>query len=337
MTGPVAASVSGGPTTWTLDPAVTLTDGETCTLTIDKDAVHDQDGNDPPDTMVASFVVGFSANDACLDAYTAAYDIQGSGSAAAITGTVTTQGVVVGDFEGTAANSGFFLQDLTGDGDPATSDGIFVFTGSSNLVSVGQVVRVTGFAHERFDQTALNGSSSNTAAVPAANIIGCGTGSVAATDVTLPFDSLGYPERYEGMLVRFPQSLVIAEYFNYDRFGEIVLAQPLDGEPARSAGQRSTPPARQPTRGPPRTPAAGSRSTTPRARRTRRSCDIPTATRSRWPTGSGAATSSRTPPASSASTSACTASTRPPAPTTPPRTRGPRRPRPWAAPSVRRR
>ncbi len=32
------------------------------------------------------------------------------------------------------------------------------------------------------------------------------------------------------MLVRFPQSLVIAEYFNYDRFGEIVLALPLPGE-----------------------------------------------------------------------------------------------------------
>ena len=32
------------------------------------------------------------------------------------------------------------------------------------------------------------------------------------------------------MLVRFPQPLVIAEYFNYDRFGEIVLALPLDGE-----------------------------------------------------------------------------------------------------------
>jgi predicted extracellular nuclease len=30
--------------------------------------------------------------------------------------------------------------------------------------------------------------------------------------------------------VRFPQSLVIAEYFNYDRFGELVLALPLDGE-----------------------------------------------------------------------------------------------------------
>ena len=37
------------------------------------------------------------------------------------------------------------------------------------------------------------------------------------TDVTLPFATPTFPERYEGMLVRFPQSLVISEYFNYDR------------------------------------------------------------------------------------------------------------------------
>ncbi len=32
------------------------------------------------------------------------------------------------------------------------------------------------------------------------------------------------------MSVRFPQPLVISEYFNYDQFGEVVLALPLDGE-----------------------------------------------------------------------------------------------------------
>ena len=85
---------------------------------------------------------------------------------------------MVGDFEGQRRQQGFYIQDLTGDGDPATSDGIFVFTGSSNLVSVGQVVRVTGFARERFDQTTLNGSNSDASAVPAANIVNCGTGSV---------------------------------------------------------------------------------------------------------------------------------------------------------------
>jgi uncharacterized protein len=166
----------------------------------------------------------------CTQTFTPIYSIQGSGTSAAITGNVTTQGVVVGDFEGTAAASGFYLQDLSGDANAATSDGIFVFTGSSNLVNAGDVVRVTGFARERFNLTAINGSDSNNAAVPAANIINCGTGSVAATDVTMPFSSATFPERYEGMLVRFPQPLVIAEYFNYDRFGEIVLALPLDGE-----------------------------------------------------------------------------------------------------------
>jgi predicted extracellular nuclease len=109
--------------------------------------------------------------DFCALPYTPIYQIQGSGLSAAITGNVTTQGVVVGDFEGTASASGFYLQDSTGDGDASTSDGIFVFTGSADLVSVGDVVRVTGFARERFNQTTLNGSNSNTAAVPAANIV----------------------------------------------------------------------------------------------------------------------------------------------------------------------
>ena len=101
----------------------------------------------------------------CDDPFTPIYLIQGSGSTAALTGTRTTEGVVVGDFEGTAANSGFFIQDPIGDGDAATSDGIFVFTGSANTVDAGDYVRVTGFARERFNQTAFNGTNSNTSPV----------------------------------------------------------------------------------------------------------------------------------------------------------------------------
>jgi len=232
VSGPsgVATAFSGGPTTFTLDPGVALTNGETCTLTVLADQVSDQDANDPPDNMVFNFIVGFSPFDVCATSFTPIYTIQGSGLSTPIPGVVTTKGVVVGDFEGTASASGFYIQDLTGDGDPATSDGIFVMTGSSNLVNIGDVVRVTGYARERFNQTTLNGTNSNSSAVPAANIINCGTGLVAPTDVTMPFADANYPERYEGMLVRFPQALVIAEYFNYDRFGEIVLAQPLAGE-----------------------------------------------------------------------------------------------------------
>ena len=160
----------------------------------------------------------------------AAYSIQGTGPSAAITGTVTTQGVVVGDFETGIGLQGFYLQDASGDGNPATSDGIFVFTGTGNTVSAGQLVRVTGFARERFGQTALDGSDSNSAAVPAGNIVNCRTGATTPTTVTMPFASPTSPEAFQGMSVRLPQALVISEYFNYDRFGELVLALPLPGE-----------------------------------------------------------------------------------------------------------
>ncbi|MCA9898506.1 MAG: ExeM/NucH family extracellular endonuclease [Ardenticatenaceae bacterium] len=232
ISGPsgVPVSFSGGPTDFTIDPGVPLVNSESCTLTILANQVTDQDGIDPPDNMVMNFVVGFSPYDVCTASFTPIYAIQGSGLSAAITGMVTTKGVVVGDFEGSGSQSGFYIQDLTGDGDGATSDGIFVYTGSANLVSAGQVVRVTGYARERFSQTTLNGSNSNSSAVSAANIVPCGSGSVAPTDVTMPFADATYLERFEGMAVRFPQPLVISEYFNYDRFGEMVLALPLAGE-----------------------------------------------------------------------------------------------------------
>lgn len=231
VSGPaIPTAYSGGPATFTLDPALSLVHGESCTLTILAGAVTDQDGNDPPDNMALDFIVGFQPFDVCQAPYTPIYQIQGSGLSAAITGNVTTMGVVVGDFEGTAATSGFFLQDLSGDGDPATSDGIFVYTANNDFVSPGQVVRVSGYARERFNLTTLNGSNSNNSPVAPNNVIICGAGSVAPTDVFLPFASADEPERFEGMLVRLPQAMTIAEYFNYDRFGEVVLALPLDGE-----------------------------------------------------------------------------------------------------------
>ena len=229
--GNVTATVTGGPTTFTLDPSVTLVHQDACTLTVLAAQVSDQDALDPPDNMAANHSVGFSPYDVCAATYTPAYQIQGSGSSVATPGNVTTKGVVAGDFEGTAAVGGFYLQDAAGDGNPGTSDGIFVYTGNADLVSAGQVVVVKGYARERYGQTSLNGSNSDAAAVPAANVWICGTDvTVAPTDVSMPFASADFPERYEGMLARFPQDLVISEYFNYDRYGEIVLALPLAGE-----------------------------------------------------------------------------------------------------------
>ena len=231
--GDFPAAVSGGPITFTLDPVVDLPHGESCTLTVLASAVTDVDAADPPDNMTVNVSVGFSPLDACAAPYTSVSAIQGTGSDAAVTGTVTTQGVVVGDFEGppNVGLQGFYLQDPVGDGNDLTSDGIFVFTGNVNTVSAGELVRVTGFARERFNQTTMNGTNSNTTPVPPASIVHCGPGvQPSPVDVMLPFESVDFPERYEGMLVRVPQQLVISEYFNYERFGELVLALPLVGE-----------------------------------------------------------------------------------------------------------
>ncbi len=125
-------------------------------------------------------------------------------------------GVVVGDYEGASPTlRGFYLQDLTGDGDPATSDGIFVYNASYNNVNVGDVVRVTGTGSEYQGQTQIN-----TTAAP----IACGTGAVEPVDVTFPVTSVDYLERYEGMLVRLSQTLYVTEHYQLGRFGQVVLS-----------------------------------------------------------------------------------------------------------------
>jgi predicted extracellular nuclease len=52
----------------------------------------------------------------------------------------------------------------------------------------------------------------------------------ASTAVSLPVTNVTDFEVTEGMRVTLTQSLVISEYFNYERFGELVLGLPLAGE-----------------------------------------------------------------------------------------------------------
>ncbi len=73
------------------------------------------------------------------------HEIQGVGHQSPFVGeVVTVEGVIV-----TAViDDGFYIQDHSGDGDPRTSDGIFVFTDSLPTVSVGDKVNVTGEVSE---------------------------------------------------------------------------------------------------------------------------------------------------------------------------------------------
>ena len=204
-------------TLFALQPTTPFVGGESCTFTVLAAGVTDQDTDDPFDAMLADVTVNFATNDSdpCLRAITPIPAIQGSGSSAAVTGAVTTRGIVVGDYEGPSpAQRGFFLQAATGDGDAATSDGIFVFNGNANSVDLGDLVTVSGNASDFQDQTQIS----------ATQVTVCGSGSVTPTDVTLPVPSATYLERFEGMLVRTPQTLYVTEHFQLGRFGQVVMS-----------------------------------------------------------------------------------------------------------------
>ncbi len=155
------------------------------------------------------------------------HEVQGSTDVSPLVGQrVIVEGVVVGDEEGPApALRGFFVQeeDADVDGDPATSEGVFVFNFDNDSVDLGDVVSVEGTVEERFGNTQL------TDFVVVKQVdVRCGghTG-----DRELP-GSVGRATSRRSRAWRrtFPQNLVISEYFNYDRFGEIVVALPADGE-----------------------------------------------------------------------------------------------------------
>ena len=152
-------------------------------------------------------------------AITKIHEIQGSGSSTPMFGAeVTVEGVVVADlYDG--GFDGFYLQEEDSDADenPETSEGIFVYAPSFS-VDEGDLVRVTGEAGEFRGQTQISW-------VSAVDVLEHHQlGLVSPTEIDLPFASSDEPERWEGMLVNIAQPMVIAEFFNFDRFGEIVLA-----------------------------------------------------------------------------------------------------------------
>jgi uncharacterized protein len=164
------------------------------------------------------------------------FQIQGSGlgvaSVSPLNGqNVTTEGVVTAVFPGL---NGFYLQDEAGDGNPLTSDGIFVYLGSgvTPTVSKGQKVRlnasVTEFntITELINVSGLQVLSSNNVILP--------------TDIILPEVTEGDLEAYEGMLVRITTPLTASQNYFQGRYGQVTLSaegrmiKPTNIHPANS-------------------------------------------------------------------------------------------------------
>ncbi len=127
------------------------------------------------------------------------WEIQGSGLASPFDGTgITTLGNVV-----TAVGpDGFALQTPTArsDGDPDTSDGIYVFTGAAPGVAVGDLVDVSGLVQEFFELTEITSpvvTVVGTSAVPAPIVWDA---TVPSPDPTAPSCAIEL-ECYEGMVV----------------------------------------------------------------------------------------------------------------------------------------
>ena len=215
-----SAVVTGGPQIYTLDPDVDFSTSEDCTLTVFANQVADQDGM--PDNMAANVAVTFSTEAAfvCGDSATLIHDIQGAGTASPLEGSiVTVEGVVTGDFQTPSVElRGFYMQeeDADVDADPLTSEGIFVFDNGFADVNEGDLIRIRAEVDEFSGLTELTDLAR--LEVCANNV------SVTAATVTLPIAAVADFERYEGMLVNFPQTLTVTENFSLGRFGEVLLS-----------------------------------------------------------------------------------------------------------------
>jgi uncharacterized protein len=252
--GSHTATQSGGPQSFTLNPNTDFAFSETCTVTVFAAGVTDQDALDPPDTMAGDHVFSFSTENPPVEIN----DVQGAGhvsplagqSVSGVEGIVTARRTPQAGISGIAR--GFWMQDPTPDSDPATSEAVFVFFGTSGttphpVAQVGDLVRVTGTVSEfrpastNLTITQLNSSNASVQimssgnATPAPVLIGVGgvmpptevidndtNGSVETGPTTFDpaQDGIDFWETFEGMLLRANNGAVVNET---EGFGEIAL------------------------------------------------------------------------------------------------------------------
>lgn len=171
--------------------------------------------------MLAILPVGSAgaADNECGATYTPIYEIQGSGYSSPIEGAVTTEGVVTVDLQSDPLG-GFFLEDPNGDGDPGTSDGIFVYQkdywhDGDYDVSVGDYIRITATVDEHYGNTQLKNIE---------GLVFCGSEKVRPTKVTAE-EFNADNEAFEGMYLQFQRTLEVTDTYNLHRSGEVWLGE----------------------------------------------------------------------------------------------------------------
>ena len=157
-------------------------------------------------------------------------EVQGTSAASPLSGeNVVVEGIVTSLFTNNDVPDGFFLQEEAADwdADPATSEGTFVFCRgrcpAAGSVEVGDLVEVQGSVNEFFGMTQI----STNVAGGSISVVSSDNPLPPAADVDLPADgstrAAATFENVEGMVVEFTDTLVVSEYFELARFGQLTL------------------------------------------------------------------------------------------------------------------
>ncbi len=182
-------------------------------------------------SVTTATAIGTIRNDDPTQAFTKISVIQGSEASSSLANTgnsYVVQGMLTSCQPGL---SGFTLQATRPeemDNDPATSEGLFVYYGSSlpgfmqgAACPVGTTYQVTGRVTEYRGLTELTAAHSYT-------VVHTGGPLPAPAQITLPVSSIDVWERYESMLVEVSSTtpngkLVVSDNYNLGRYGQVTL------------------------------------------------------------------------------------------------------------------
>ena len=177
------------------------------------------------------------------------HDIQGAAHRSPLVGQAVTSvpGIVTA-----VGTNGFWMQDPEPDANPATSEGIFVFSSSAPTVHAGDSVLVSGNVSEFRPGGGANSLSNTEIGSPHITVVSSGNPLPAAAVLSnvpeqphadnpgdieaAPFDptvnALDYYESFEGMLVQINDAQVVGPT---NQFGELPVIIPQGSDAVRSA------------------------------------------------------------------------------------------------------
>lgn len=238
--GSHAATVSGGPQSFTLDPEGDFAPCERCTVSLLASQVTDQDTDDPPDAMGEDYSFAFTTACSC----NTICELQGEAHLSPCSGQAVSDiwGIVTA-----VGPNGYWIEHPGCDANAKTSDGVFVYTDEAGKPAVGDEVLVSGSVAEYYSGGYASGNlavteigsnpsftvqSSGNSTTP--TVVGSGgrvppntitdNDSVGDANTTPNFDpdedGLDFWESLEGMLVQVNGPIVVAGTSGY---GEITV------------------------------------------------------------------------------------------------------------------